>query len=113
MNSVETALMNSPVRAALQRHYEAPLLERLGGRSAGGQALEVGCGPLLLREVARHALQRGSYRTFLHHPDHDRFSGSEFVAAVVGAGFDASADRWVERFFGDFVIGVATRGGAG
>jgi len=36
--------MNNPVRAALQRHYEAPMLERLGGRVAGGAVLEIGCG---------------------------------------------------------------------
>ncbi len=44
LNSVEKALMNNPVRAALQRLYEAPLLERLGGRVEGGRVLEIGCG---------------------------------------------------------------------
>ena len=44
LNSVEKALMNNPVRAALQRRYEAPLLERLGGRVEGGRVLEIGCG---------------------------------------------------------------------
>jgi ubiquinone/menaquinone biosynthesis C-methylase UbiE len=36
--------MNNPARELLQRRYEAPLLERLGGRVDGGYALEVGCG---------------------------------------------------------------------
>lgn len=36
--------MNNPVRAALLRWYEAPLLERLGGRVEGGRVLELGCG---------------------------------------------------------------------
>lgn len=36
--------MNNPVRAMLQRRYEAPLFERLGGRVAGGRVLEIGCG---------------------------------------------------------------------
>lgn len=31
LNAVERALMNNPVRAGLQRWYEAALLERLGG----------------------------------------------------------------------------------
>jgi ubiquinone/menaquinone biosynthesis C-methylase UbiE len=44
LNRVEKALMNNPVRASLQRHYEAPLLERLGGRLDGRRVLEVGCG---------------------------------------------------------------------
>ncbi|KAB2969623.1 MAG: class I SAM-dependent methyltransferase [Thermoanaerobaculia bacterium] len=44
LNRVEKALMNNPVRSALQRVYEAPLLERLGGRTAGLCVLEIGCG---------------------------------------------------------------------
>ena len=36
--------MNSGARAFVQRRFEAPLLERLGGRVAGGRVLEVGCG---------------------------------------------------------------------
>lgn len=44
LNSVEKALMNNLVRAAVQRTYEARLLERLGGRVEGGRALEIGCG---------------------------------------------------------------------
>ena len=44
MNRVETALINSAPRRALQRFYEAPLLTRLGGRVAGGRVLEIGCG---------------------------------------------------------------------
>lgn len=44
LNAVEKALMNNPVRAAVQRTYEARLLERLGGRVEGGRALEIGCG---------------------------------------------------------------------
>jgi len=201
MNAVETALVNNPVPAALRRHYEAPLLERLGGRTPGARVLEVGCGRgvgteiildrfgaahvtafdldpamvararrrlgpripstvslavgdvstidaddatfdavfdfgiihhvpdwrtavaeiarvlrpggrLFFEEVTRHALERWSDRTFLDHPDLDRFSAAEFVAAVAAAGFDTTDARWVERFFGNFVIGVATRRGA-
>ncbi len=44
MNAVETALMNNPVRAAIQRHYEARILHRLGGPVPGGRVLEIGCG---------------------------------------------------------------------
>lgn len=44
MNNVEKFLMNNPIRAAFQRWYEAPLFERLGGRTEGLKVLEVGCG---------------------------------------------------------------------
>src|SRR3990172_6106701 len=44
LNAVETALMNNPVRAAIQRRFEAGRLLAMGGRMQGGRALEVGCG---------------------------------------------------------------------
>ena len=36
--------MNNPLRAAIQRHYEAVRLLRMGGSMSGGRALELGCG---------------------------------------------------------------------
>ncbi|MBW1684029.1 MAG: class I SAM-dependent methyltransferase [Deltaproteobacteria bacterium] len=44
LNAVETALMNNPLRSAIQRHFEAPRLRAMGGPLAGGRALELGCG---------------------------------------------------------------------
>jgi ubiquinone/menaquinone biosynthesis C-methylase UbiE len=44
LNAAERLLVNNPARAMLQRHYEVPLLRRLGGRVDGGHALELGCG---------------------------------------------------------------------
>lgn len=44
LNFVEKALMNNPVRAALQRRFEAKRLLAMGGQMPGGIALEVGCG---------------------------------------------------------------------
>ena len=45
MNRVETALVNSPPRRALQRLYETPTLLRLGGAlPPDARVLEVGCG---------------------------------------------------------------------
>ena len=44
LNPIETALMNNPLRAAIQRRFEAERLVALGGRMEGGSALEVGCG---------------------------------------------------------------------
>lgn len=196
MNRVETALMNNPIRSALQRYYEGRLLERLGGRTEGRYVLEVGCGrgvgtkvildrfharrvdafdldPHMVRlaqrrlasypsgrvrvtegdvtqidapsdtydavfdfgiihhvpnwrdavdevvrvlkpggrfyfeEVTKHALDRWSYRTFLDHPDEDRFTGEEFVAALETRGIEVGGN-YVMRLFGDFVIGVGT-----
>ncbi|QJY50753.1 class I SAM-dependent methyltransferase [Pseudonocardia broussonetiae] len=58
MNRVETALVNSPPRRALQRFYETPTLLRLGGVLApDAHVLEVGCGAgygteLILRRFA-------------------------------------------------------------
>lgn len=196
LNAVEKAVMNNLVRAALQRRYEAKLLERLGGRVEDGRVLEVGCGRgvgmeiildrfaarsvdgfdvdpdmvdqarrrldgrgekvrlwvgdatqidasdaaydavfdfgivhhipdwsaalaeivrvlrpggrFYFEEVTRHALDRWSYRTLFDHPTENRFSGAEFVDACERAGL-AVGDRWVERFFGDFVIGVGVK----
>lgn len=44
LNRLEYLLMNNPVRAAIQRRVEAPLLLGMGGPLDGGAALEVGCG---------------------------------------------------------------------
>ena len=44
LNRVEYLLMNNPVRAAIQRHFEAPRLLRMRGALPGGVALEIGCG---------------------------------------------------------------------
>jgi ubiquinone/menaquinone biosynthesis C-methylase UbiE len=44
LNAVETAAMNNPLRAAIQRRFEAERLLAMGGPLAGGRALEVGCG---------------------------------------------------------------------
>ena len=44
LNRIEKALMNNPVRAAIQRRFEAPRLLAMGGPMTGGRALEIGCG---------------------------------------------------------------------
>ena len=44
LNRVERVLMNNPARAAMQRHFEAAILERIGGKLVGQRVLEVGCG---------------------------------------------------------------------
>jgi ubiquinone/menaquinone biosynthesis C-methylase UbiE len=44
LNRVEFALMNNPVRAAIQRRVEARRFLEMGGVMGGGAALEIGCG---------------------------------------------------------------------
>lgn len=44
LNYIEKALMNNPIRAVVQRHHEAAMMERLGGRCEGKKILEIGCG---------------------------------------------------------------------
>jgi ubiquinone/menaquinone biosynthesis C-methylase UbiE len=67
-----------------------------------------GGGRFYFEEVTRHALDRPTYRRLFAHPAEDRFGPSELVAELEGAGI-AVGDRVVERFFGDFVIGVGER----
>lgn len=56
MNTLEKLAMNNPVRLLIQRHFELPLLQKLGGRLDGMHVLEVGCGrgvgtELLLKQL--------------------------------------------------------------
>ncbi len=44
LNRFEYALMNNPLRALVQRYFEAARLLRMGGLVQGGAALEIGCG---------------------------------------------------------------------
>jgi ubiquinone/menaquinone biosynthesis C-methylase UbiE len=44
LNGVVYAMMNNPLREAIQRRFGAPRLLRLGGPMQRGHALEIGCG---------------------------------------------------------------------
>jgi ubiquinone/menaquinone biosynthesis C-methylase UbiE len=94
LNAAEKALMNNPVRALVQRHYEAPLLERLGGRTAGARVLEVGCGRGVGSEIIL-----------------TRFGAREVVAFDLDLDMVSRARRRLARW-GDrvsFEVGDATR----
>ena len=196
MNRIETALVNSPPRRWLQRTIEAGILRQLGGRMAGGTALELGCGrgagvevildrfgadrvigvdldPRMITkarrrlaarsgrvelyvgdaeatgladgsvdavfdfaiihhvpdwraavaevarvlrpggrfyysEVTKHALDRPTYRLLFDHPEHDRFTAADFVAALEGHGLRIG-DRHRSFIRGDYALGVAER----
>ena len=56
--------MNNPVRAAIQRHFEAPRLLRMGGAMQGGRALEVGCGRGVGTELILELFGAGSVDAF-------------------------------------------------
>lgn len=65
-------------------------------------------GQFVFEEVTSHALARASYRLLFEHPTEDRFSGHEFVEELERQGLEVGG-RHTQRFFGDFVIGVAVR----
>lgn len=198
LNVIEKALMNNPVRAVLQRHYEASLLERLGGQVEGKRVLEIGCGrgvgteiiferfrasevhafdldpdmidqsrrrithylpnrlklyvgdaaaidepdasfdavfdfaiihhipnwkhavaevarvlkpggKFYFEEVTGHALGRWFYRTFLEHPRSQYWFNRETFIAELELNGIIVGENVVERFFGDFIIGVGRR----
>jgi len=94
LNRIEKALMNNPLRAFVQHHYEAPLLERLGARLAGKRVLEVGCG----RGVGTEILLQ-------------RFGAREVYAFDLDPGMVAKARRRLARVDPDRVrvdVGTVT-----
>lgn len=69
LNAIEKALMNNPLRAAMQRHYEASLFERLGGGLAGRRVLEIGCGRGVGTEILLDRFAAGEVHAFDLDPD--------------------------------------------
>jgi ubiquinone/menaquinone biosynthesis C-methylase UbiE len=65
-------------------------------------------GQFVFEEVTSHALARATYRLLFEHPSEDRFSGPEFIAELERQGL-AVGGRHTQRFFGDFVLGVAIK----
>lgn len=64
LNRVESALMNNPVRAAIQRRFEAARLLRMGGPVRGGRALEIGCGRGVGTEIVLDVFGAGAVDAF-------------------------------------------------
>ena len=54
LNTFEFVAMNNPLRAAIQRRFEARRLMRMGGTMNGGRALEIGCGRGVGVEIILH-----------------------------------------------------------
>lgn len=69
LNRIEKALMNNPVRALVQRHYEAALMQQIGGRVAGERVLEIGCGRGVGTEIIFERFGAGEVHAFDVDPD--------------------------------------------
>ena len=65
-------------------------------------------GTFFFEEITRAALERWSYRTFLKHPEENRFSETEFLDVLKTRGLLPGAE--IRRLlFNDIFIGVAQR----
>jgi ubiquinone/menaquinone biosynthesis C-methylase UbiE len=64
LNRFEYHMMNNPLRAAIQRHFEAKRLLRMGGTMDGGRALEMGCGRGVGAEIILDQFAAGSVDAF-------------------------------------------------
>lgn len=65
-------------------------------------------GRFFFEEVTKRALDRWFYRTFLDHPQTNRFSAEEFIAELENQGIMVG-EKHLEWFLGDFVVGVGRR----
>ena len=64
LNQLEQALVNNPLRAPLQRRFEAPLLKCLGGRMDGQRILGFGCGRGIGTQIRFDRFRAGDVRAF-------------------------------------------------
>ncbi|MES2642474.1 MAG: class I SAM-dependent methyltransferase [Myxococcota bacterium] len=98
LNPVEKALMNNPIRAAIQRYGEGAALRRHGGRCDGARALEVGCGRGVGMRIIREEFGAAEIVAFDLDPDMVRLAGTGAYVADAehipepDASFDAVFD---------------------
>jgi ubiquinone/menaquinone biosynthesis C-methylase UbiE len=65
LNNFEFLLMNNPIRAALQRRVEAPMMRRLGGDlKRNAVVLEIGCGRGVGVEILLNQFQAANVHAF-------------------------------------------------
>ena len=72
-----------------------------------GRVLKPG-GTFFFEEVTRATLERWVYRTFLEHPQENRFSEADFLHALQGSNLQPKTSTH-KLLFGDIFIGVARR----
>ena len=121
LNRFERLLMASPLRAAMQRRYDAPILRRLGGPLPGGRVLEVGCGRGIGVEVLRARFGAEEITAFDLDPDvvreardhaaamgiRVRLAGADVTAIPFGDGaFDAVFDFGALHHVVEWRLGV-------
>jgi len=100
LNWVERGLINSPVRAWIQRHYEARVLEALGGRLDGQRVLEIGCGRGVGAEILLDKLGAGRIVAFDLDASMVRPARQRLLARSVDlAAADATAIPFIDRAF--------------
>ena len=109
LNRVEKLMMNNPLRAALQRRFEARRLLDMGGAVAGGRCLEIGCGRGIGTEIVLERFGAGQVDAFDLDPDmveqaRARLGGDPRVRLWVGdaTAIDAPDDSYDAVF--DFGI---------
>lgn len=122
LNGLEKTLMNNPVRAAMQRHWDTRIFLKLGGSLCGGAALEIGCGrgvgaQIILRDFgaehvdafdldpdmirkARHRLQHQQHRVRLWIGDVTRIDAAD-------ESYDAVFDFGVIHHVPDWRVAIA------
>jgi ubiquinone/menaquinone biosynthesis C-methylase UbiE len=122
LNRFERLLMNNPVRAAIQTHFEAPRLLRMGGPAIGARVLEIGCGrgvgtALILERFGAHrvdafdldpsmvALARA--RLARHHSRVRLWAGDATAIPVADATYDAVFDFGVVHHVPDWRRAIA------
>jgi ubiquinone/menaquinone biosynthesis C-methylase UbiE len=69
LNRIEKAMMNNPIRATVQRRFEARRFITLGGKLNGGRVLEIGCGRGVGAEILLSELGAASVDAFDLDPD--------------------------------------------
>jgi len=90
LNRVEKLMMNNPLRAAVQRRFEARRLLDMGGPATGGRCLEIGCGRGVGTQIVLDRFGAGEVDAFDLDPD-----------MVEQARARLGADRRVRLWVGD------------
>ena len=95
LNRIEYAMVNNPLRASIQRRFEARRLLRMGGPMRGGRALKPG-GRFYCEEVLRRFIVHPVTRRLLEHPLDDRFDTAGFALELEASGLEllATRDLW-------------------